>query len=628
MFKLRNHCSIINSLALLAPLYVTVFSNPAGAANICHYDNPAYYVEARAEQTKAEQGGEITCAPAESAEEVPEELVLPMPCGHQIYFRRIDIRIRDILDYRTAYLGDSNAASRSTINKVSSIPLSKRISGSFRRPEPEGLGQISYYYIGKYELTEPQWRLYSEGFFARGLESADPSSQICQEHIRWLTETQRPVRVLPATNINWFDANDFVRAYTNWVLNLDRALIEGGGRPLLPWQQGTNGFLRLPTNAEWEFAARAGEVDRDGLSRAYYQIEQDGKLRNASLEEIAQIGDIVNGVYVAGIGKRLPNKFMLFDMLGNAAELVLDLFEPTRPDGLTGLTGGAVIRGGSSQTPKNLIGLGYRQEAPMFDSNGEVRSATVGARIAISAPFFVSGFDPARRGEILNNADLYQSVEASLSKLSVAEDGSQDDLVEFENQIAKGELGERAQQIVNAALSLARQSRAARIQATREALVERYVAVASLLLGTDRTAANAYEFTRRGHALVLNLSKFGPEERAQIKTKIPQIIARAADIEKEVDVIFKTYIETVSAIVSASDDDRKFAAGEASQRIQDQGAPRMDEAIKQAHEHIQEALDNGAAVSQKLRNEWLDDADSFRSNRRNLVKEIVAAQWE
>jgi len=94
---------------------------------------------------------------------------------------------------------------------------------------------------------------------------------------------------------------------------------------------------RLPTEAEWEYACRAGGQDDSG---------------GAELEATAWYADNSDGA-AHGVGSRKPNPWGLFDMLGNVAEWTQDVYAPyprldlqTDPGGpATGTS--HVVRGGS-----------------------------------------------------------------------------------------------------------------------------------------------------------------------------------------------------------------------------------------------------------------------------------------
>jgi formylglycine-generating enzyme required for sulfatase activity len=66
---------------------------------------------------------------------------------------------------------------------------------------------------------------------------------------------------------------------------------------------------RLPTEAEWEYAARAGN------SQPYYGV----------ISDIAWYADNSDDALHA-VGKKQPNAFGLYDMLGNVSEWVLDRY--------------------------------------------------------------------------------------------------------------------------------------------------------------------------------------------------------------------------------------------------------------------------------------------------------------
>ena len=111
----------------------------------------------------------------------------------------------------------------------------------------------------------------------------------------------------PAVNVTWADARDFCQAYQ----------------------------ARLPTEIEWEYAARAGSP----------------AARYGALDEIAWYAGNSNG-RAHPVGQKKPNAFGLYDMLGNVWEWCADVYGPTPGAGQSGPPDGAarvqyVLKGGS-----------------------------------------------------------------------------------------------------------------------------------------------------------------------------------------------------------------------------------------------------------------------------------------
>jgi len=149
------------------------------------------------------------------------------------------------------------------------------------------------FWMGKCEVTNAQYRKFKPGH---------DSNRGNDENITLNGESQ------PVVAVTWKD----IKAYTDWLSSKG------------------NGIYRLPTEAEWEYSARAG-------SDSYYYWGNDTdeacKYENVYDKSLAQVRDSgptfnCNDGYAATapVGSFSPNAFGLHDMLGNVMEWCQDWF--------------------------------------------------------------------------------------------------------------------------------------------------------------------------------------------------------------------------------------------------------------------------------------------------------------
>jgi len=127
----------------------------------------------------------------------------------------------------------------------------------------------------------------------------------------------------------------------------------------------TGHFYRLPTEAEWEYAARAG-------SKTAYFFGDDP----AGLKDYAWYFENAPNFQYSLVGKKKPNPWGLYDIYGNVCEWCLDQYQPDGFKQIASLGGNQWI---GSKTPYPHVARGghYDDDAEMLRS-GARRSSEPG----------------------------------------------------------------------------------------------------------------------------------------------------------------------------------------------------------------------------------------------------------
>lgn len=194
---------------------------------------------------------------------------------------------------------------------------------------------VNDFYMAKYEVTQALWTevMGSNKSYFKGCEDC------------------------PADRVNWIDVQEFI----------------------LRFNEKTGSSYRLPTEAEWEYAARSGGKKEKWAGISSEQELGDYAWYNVNSEKKTH-----------SVGQKKPNGLGLYDMSGNVAEWVQDIYEagyykrgyndnPKGPLLAQGLGDGRVIRGGSWYHGPEAVRTSVRDGYVPH-----VQTEDVGFRLAVS----------------------------------------------------------------------------------------------------------------------------------------------------------------------------------------------------------------------------------------------------
>lgn len=313
------------------------------------------------------------------------DLILPMPDEGQMVFRRVAVPGKGFWGDQTRVIqvGDASGGVFEGLQRT-------QISGSF-----PGAGEAWELILAKYELTRGQY-VAVMGLDRLLAASKDPEDQ------KLPTLQGRPLRdalMKPLAFVSYQDVQEFIRRYNQWLF--DPAHPERIKD--MPRLDGAPGFVRLPTEDEWEYCARGGQT---ALTAGTF----DNRLPFTPAEGNEYAWHLGNAKHqLRPIGLRKPDAGGFHDLFGNAQEMTAGLF---RPEIWQGKPGGVAVRGGSVSTPQNDLRSSLRAELDVYAWNAdeknveERRSFNTGARLAIGANVVVS---TAQRTQIEKEYEAYRA---------------------------------------------------------------------------------------------------------------------------------------------------------------------------------------------------------------------------
>lgn len=236
-------------------------------------------------------------------------------------------------------LGSFVLAAQEPTRNILDIPMVVVAGGTFEMGGIETYGEQCYpdefpkhtvtvddYYIGQFEVTQELYK------FVMGY---NPSHFVGDS--------------LPVDNISWVDAKTFIHELNKM----------------------TGKQYRLPTEAEWEFAARGGRWSQD--------------LNYSGSDDLNAVGwcDGNSGRRTHAVGTKAPNELDIYDMCGNVYEWCQDRYAIYKADPQTNPQGpdfgkARVMRGGSWRSEARNCRNTYRSS-----EDYEARILNCGLRLAM-----------------------------------------------------------------------------------------------------------------------------------------------------------------------------------------------------------------------------------------------------
>lgn len=489
-----------------------------------------------------------------------DDVILPMPCDGSLVMKKVFTPTNKPLDDVKVILGSNQKelgfAEYATPNYI---------AGSF-----SDSGKERYYLIGKYEITALQYQSV--------MNDTCPKPKINLS--------------FPITDISWFDALSFTDKYNRWLIENASKLNTNKGLP--------NGYVRLPSNTEWEYAARGGSKVTESEFRES-RFPMTGNVESYAWFSGAKSA---NGKLQL-IGRLDPNPLDLYDILGNVHEMMFDSFKMNKLDRYHGQQGGIIVRGGSYLTPESSITSAFRIEKPFYDDKTAYKSKDVGIRLVYTT-------------NVMSSNGKIKELDKEWNELGNQTNNNQNgNVVNKLENITKQVEDEKTKQELTQLNILLRSANQARDE-QRDRSIQSALQLGAFLCANVSDLNSKFEYNNNLYETMINEvcdaneTNFLNEDNMCSKVKLENLKQVVDESKSARDFILKYYSDTI--VNTASNYEKKTINDQSKSTkfiLENSGKANMSDYLTLYFKHINEYIESGKVE----RTAWLQTCNEIKGNK-------------